>query len=134
MSEFTAYIDGSCAPVNPGGTAVSKFLVLDNGKRIFSESLVIGSGPGMSNNLAEYAALVALLDWITRFGSEHIQKMTIFCDSSLVVNQMVGSFRVKTGLYKETYKLAVEKWSPLVGKCGLKLVYIPRGENKAHGI
>jgi len=134
MKEFTAYIDGSCAPINPGGTAISKFLVLDNGKRVFSESLVLGSGLGMSNNLAEYGALVALLDWITRFGTENIQRMTIFCDSSLVVNQMVGSFRVREGLYKETYKLAVEKWGPLVNKCGLKLVYIPRDKNMAHNV
>lgn len=132
---YTAYIDGSCAPVNPGGTAVAKFLVQDNtGRYIHSESNIIGTGLGMSNNVAEYCALIALLDWLKTHEPSKITSLTVLSDSNLVVNQINGDFKIKNGLYKESALLANEKWQELETQLKLRIIYIPREENQAHDV
>jgi len=135
MGEYQAYIDGSCSPVNPGGTAVAKFLVKSpEGKTFHSESNIIGTGPRMSNNVAEYCALIALLDWLKLYGPDKVLFLVIFSDSNLVVNQINGDFKIKNGLYRESALLANEKWQELETQLKLRIVYIPREENQAHDV
>ena len=135
MNDFTAYIDGGCSPTNPGGTAVAKFLIKDpTGRYLHSENNVIGTGPRMSNNVAEYCALIALLDWVKRYGPEKILSLVILSDSTLVVNQINGDFKIKNGLYRESALLANEKWQEMETQLKLRLVYITREENQAHEV
>lgn len=140
MAGYTAYIDGGCAPVNPGGTAVAKFLVKSpTGIYVHSESNIIGKGPGMSNNVAEYCALIALLDWVKvhrldKDGPDKMLLLTILSDSNLVVNQINGDFKIKKGLYREAALLANEKWQELETQLKLRIIYIPREENQAHDV
>jgi ribonuclease HI len=135
MAVYTAFIDGSCAPVNPGGTAISKFIVLDpTGRYIHSESNIIGTGKNMSNNVAEYCALISLLDWVNLYGPEKLLSLVIQSDSNLVVNQINGDFKIKKGLYRESALLANEKWQELETQLKLRIVYIPREENQAHDV
>lgn len=50
--------DGSCGPKNPGGTAAFGFTLKLSDKSLnISGHGIIGTGPGMTNNLAEYYAL-----------------------------------------------------------------------------
>jgi len=141
--DYVAYIDGSCAPKNPGGTAVSKFHLLDcfggqlQTKHI--ESNILGSGPQFSNNVAEWGALISLLDYIkgNMFLSPSLSNqlsVLVKSDSMMLVQQVLGEFQVKGGLYKEVALLGLEKWKELKSRVKLDIVYIPREENLAHDV
>jgi hypothetical protein len=59
---IVVYIDGLCEPVNPGGTATYGFVIQDDSGTIFARRAgLVRKGPGMSNNVAEYAALREVL-------------------------------------------------------------------------
>ncbi|KAG7559439.1 Ribonuclease H domain [Arabidopsis thaliana x Arabidopsis arenosa] len=76
-----------------------------------------------SNNEAEYEALLAGLRLALAIGAE---KIIVYCDSQLVVNQFAGDYEAKAPRM-EAYLLAVKK---LAGKFKeFVLVRIPRGEN-----
>ncbi len=63
--KLTVYCDGSCGPINPGGTAAYGFVVKnDDLDVIYEGSGKVGAGELMSNNVAEFAALVAAMEWI----------------------------------------------------------------------
>lgn len=59
MKRLEVFIDGCCEPVNPGGTAAYGVVVKCEGKVLFSEGKIVGSGNGISNNVAEYSGLLA---------------------------------------------------------------------------
>lgn len=85
-----AYTDGACRGGNPGDCSCS-FLVLDEkGGLIHLASRYLG--PSLhSNNYAEYAGLIDLLEWADR---SKITGIEIYCDSALIVNQTNGEWRV----------------------------------------
>ncbi len=84
------YFDGACGPKNPGGTAAWGFLIKKNGTTVFKNSKVIGSGEGMTNNLAEYHALLAALKFLTTSNQPSIanHQLAIYTDSNLVYNMV----------------------------------------------
>jgi len=83
------YFDGACEPINPGGTASYGFVIKKDGRIIAQDSKVVGSGTGMTNNLAEYHGLLAALKYLlTCKTREHINALTIFTDSNLVYNMI----------------------------------------------
>ncbi len=91
------YIDGCCEP-NPGGTASYGMVVYRDDVRIFSKGVVIGTGAAMSNNVAEYAGLIAFL--MLWHGQE---EAAIHSDSQLLVRQMSGEWKAHAGLYLDYY-------------------------------
>jgi ribonuclease HI len=66
---LVVYIDGACKPVNPGGTASYGLVVKfhQTGEVLYQEAKIVGSGPFMSNNVAEYSALLAFLKWLVAY-------------------------------------------------------------------
>lgn len=106
MAKLKAYIDGACEPVNPGGTASYGLVVKSNGITIFTDSAIVGNGPKMSNNVAEYSGLIAFLEWYVQHGDN--MKSIVYSDSSLLVNQMTGRWRVQRGLYLPYYEQACQ--------------------------
>lgn len=99
------WFDGGCGPRNPGGHATYGAVVRDaSGKRIFADSVYLGHGPEMSNNVAEYAGICAVMEFLI---SENIQQATIYGDSKLVVKQLNRKWKARGGLYFETYKRAI---------------------------
>src|SRR5271165_4420697 len=101
MRKFIGYFDGCCEPINPGGT-------MGIGAVVTEDDQVIWKAAGMcepdddsgstSNNLAEYAALLALLDYLT--AAELLDSDIIICgDSKLVIEQMSGRRQIGSGLY-----------------------------------
>ncbi len=64
---------------------------------------VIGEGPEMSNNRAEYQALREVLQWLLD-NSLSEENISVTSDSSLLVNQMQGKWKVKGGLFFTAYK------------------------------
>lgn len=114
------YFDGSCLPVNPGGTARAGAVVYQNGKRIAQLSRKIGSGPGMSNNVAEYAALYLALEYLIEKNLQN-EKIKAYGDSQIVVNAvnrikpskgLCHDFSVKTIFLSRQFPNANFIWIP----------------------
>lgn len=90
------WFDGSCGPKNPGGKIGWGFVILYNGAERVRESHSAPAHPGNSNNRAEYLALRAALDWLWRHGLS-VEAIRVRGDSSLVIRQMKGEWRIKPG-------------------------------------
>jgi len=124
------WIDGACEPINPGGTASYGVVVKHRGKVLFSECKVIGEGPAMSNNVAEYSGLIAFLEWYiplkARFNTK--QRPVIYSDSRLLIKQMSKEWRARKGLYLPYYNRARN----LIRQNNLDLSFwwVPREQNE----
>lgn len=57
------FIDGLCEPMNPHGTAAYGIVIYRDGVQIKTLKGIVGSGTGMSNNVAEYSGLVELIKY-----------------------------------------------------------------------
>jgi ribonuclease HI len=80
------YFDGACEPVNPGGTAAYGWVIYKD-RKIFKEgSGIVGSGEGMTNNIAEYTGLLEGVKAFKALGEK--AKLTIRGDSNLVVSMV----------------------------------------------
>jgi len=124
------WIDGACEPVNPGGTATYGVVVKHQGKVLFSDSKVIGEGPAMSNNVAEYSGLIAFLEWYIplKAGFNTKQRPVIYSDSRLLIKQMSKEWRARKGLYLPYYNRARN----LIRQNNLDLSFwwVPREQNE----
>lgn len=122
---LTAYIDGLCEPKNPDGIASYGLVIYSNNKKIYEERKVVGKGKGISNNVAEYSALVALLQYLLDNNIEG--KVHVRSDSQLVIYQMKGEWDVKDGLYVDKWYEARKLMKDL--KNELRFEWIEREEN-----
>ncbi|MCD6510026.1 MAG: ribonuclease HI family protein [Thermoprotei archaeon] len=125
---ITVYFDGLCEPVNPGGVATYGFIVYRDHEKLYEEAGVIGVGAlgdDVTNNVAEYTALIRALEWLIRngFTEEHI---TVKGDSQLIIRQMQGIYSVRSPrllLLHRRAKVLTSKFK------SLKLEWVPREEN-----
>ena len=118
------YFDGACEPTNPGGWGLFGYVVRKDGKLFALRSGCIGTGHWMTNNVAEYYALMRLLKFIRDSFPE--EKILIMGDSSLVINQIKGEFKVKNVRLKELWR----KCRELMKDMNVKFRWIPREENR----
>jgi ribonuclease HI len=81
-----AWIDGA-ARGNPGEAGFGVHLEIDGTSRE-----IVGFLGQATNNVAEYAALLAVLTYAVREG---IERLEIQSDSQLLVRQLEGRYRVK---------------------------------------
>lgn len=97
---LTVYTDGGSSG-NPGPSA-SAFVYYLRGKPVLKKSFFIGN---KTNNLAEYQAIVFSLDYLinNRSSFSQVERVDFFSDSSLVVNQLSGLFRIKNKKIKEVF-------------------------------
>ena len=85
-----AYTDGA-ARNNPGKSA-SGYCLLDNKHRVLAEDAFYNGE--CTNNVAEYKAVIAALSTALKmFGKE--SELVLVSDSRLIVNQLVGNYKVK---------------------------------------
>jgi ribonuclease HI len=77
------YFDGACEPVNPGGTASYGWVIGRDGHIIAQDGQIIGSGDGMTNNVAEYTGLIESLKALSNLGITS-GEIRIHGDSDLV--------------------------------------------------
>jgi len=125
---LSIYIDGACEPFNPGGTASYGLVVkAQTGLVLHGEAKIVGSGSGISNNVAEYSALIASIEWHMENCST--ETVCIMSDSLMLVNQMNGIWQARRGLYLpyllKALKLIEEH--KLEGRYSFK--WIPREQN-----
>ena len=121
MSERTAtiQIDGA-ARGNPGPAAFA-YVIAELGQPMIEESGLLGSE---TNNIAEYTALVRVLERATQEG---LQQLHIQSDSELLVKQMNGEYRVKNAELKVLYDAAQDL---LQGFSHVRIQHIRREQNK----
>jgi len=98
----TAYVDGASRG-NPGPAGYGVYMTTDSGD-IIEVSGYLGT---TTNNVAEYSGLLEALSIAREEGATDVE---IISDSLLLVNQMLGKFRVKhenlIPLYKKARGLA----------------------------
>jgi ribonuclease HI len=92
------WYDGCCEPVNPGGNAAFGALIKVDGQTIWDRSGFIGSGPGMSNNVAEYSGMIGVLEKLIELGMKK-ERILVRGDNMITIMQMAGKWRARRGLY-----------------------------------
>jgi len=120
---ITVFFDGLCEPKNPGGVATYGYVIYRGIKKIKAGCRVIGSGVGMTNNVAEYSGLKRAAEWINQNGIE--DDILFKGDSQLVINQMNGIWQIKSGTSR---RFVPEIRGLLKGK-RVKFVWVPREQN-----
>ncbi len=88
---IVVHCDGLC-DINPGGIATWGYVVEVDGME-YTPSGVVGEGEGMTNNVAEYQAIIHALQWLDK-GEYKGRRVRMFTDSRLVVNQLTNQWAV----------------------------------------
>jgi ribonuclease HI len=114
------HTDGLAMPTNPG-IGTFGYVIYVDGKRTVARHGF--AGEPVTNNYAEYEGVVKALREVEGRSDE---KVVVYSDSKLVVNQMSGEWRFKKGTYVDKYLEAKE----LAAKFGdLTFKWIPREQN-----
>ena len=117
---ITAYVDGG-ARGNPGSAGYGAVITDENGVTVAE----LYAGIGVStNNVAEYRGLIAALEWAVEHG---VQRLHVRSDSLLIVQQMLGNYRVKNQGLLPLHRRAQQ----LVNKVGhVTFEHVRREQNK----
>ncbi len=113
-----AWIDGACRG-NPGEAGFGVVAEAGDG-----EEQLGGFLGRTTNNVAEYAALVAALSWAGRRG---VERLELFSDSQLLVRQLNGAYRVKAPHLVPIF-LKVLELRRAIPWCRIR--HVPRAENR----
>src|SRR5215831_13387977 len=116
----TANIDGA-ARGNPGPAAYGVVLRRPDGTPLESLGKYIGR---LTNNAAEYYALIAALDYAAANG---IRRLRVLSDSQLIVNQMKGLYKVKHPDLRPLHERAKKQAAALEA---FAIQYVPREQNR----
>lgn len=135
MTNYKLFFDGSCGPKNPGGTAAYGYVLFKEGQEeaVRHGSGVIGSGAGMTNNLAEFYALDRGLaeGFIFCHDTSARCLLNVYGDSNLVIQIMSGHWRAKADkAYYQAYEYATANLR-LIRQRGHAVTFdwIPREQN-----
>ncbi len=118
---YTANIDGA-ARGNPGPASYGVVVKRPDGRPLESLGKYIGRH---TNNVAEYYALIAALDYAVAKG---IRRLRVHSDSQLIVNQMKGLYKVKHPDLRPLHERAKKQ---AAGLEAFTIQYVPREENRA---
>ncbi|MDP3938723.1 MAG: ribonuclease HI family protein [Deltaproteobacteria bacterium] len=114
------YTDGASRG-NPGLSGAGAFLTTEDGRVVSRVAMFLGE---MTNNMAEYTALLIGLKEARRIGAEEI---TIRSDSELLVRQLDGRYKVKNETLKILHGSALDL---LAGFKRWKAAHIRREKNE----
>jgi len=117
---YTANIDGA-ARGNPGPAAYGVVIRRPDGATHESLGKYIGRH---TNNVAEYYALIAALDYAAASG---IKRLLVFSDSQLIVNQIKGLYKVKHPDLRPLHERAKKQAAALES---FTIQYVPREQNR----
>jgi acyl dehydratase len=117
---YTANIDGA-ARGNPGPAAYGVILRRPDGTTHESLGKYIGR---TTNNVAEYYALIAALDYAAANG---IRRLRVYSDSQLIVNQIKGLYKVKHPDLRPLHERAKKQAATLES---FTIQYVPREQNR----
>ena len=97
---YVAYVDGASRG-NPGPASYAVIIEGPDGGRAFELGKYLGRE---TNNVAEYHALIAALDYAT---AHKISRLRVLSDSELLVRQMQGRYKVKSADLRPLYERAL---------------------------
>jgi|HubBroStandDraft_6_1064221.scaffolds.fasta_scaffold140520_2 acyl dehydratase/ribonuclease HI len=117
---YTANIDGA-ARGNPGPAAYGVIVRRPDGSTHESLGKYIGH---TTNNVAEYYALIAALDYAAASG---IRRLRVYSDSQLIVNQIKGLYKVKHPDLRPLHERAKKQAATLET---FTIQYVPREQNR----
>src|ERR1700722_6673722 len=117
---YTANIDGA-ARGNPGPAASGLIVRCPDGLTHESLGKYIGR---TTNNVAEYYALIAALDYAAASG---IRRLRVYSDSQLIVNQIKGLYKVKHPDLRPLHERAKKQAATLET---FTIQYVPREQNR----
>jgi ribonuclease HI len=106
---------------NPGAAAFAYVIAPENGEPI-EEAGCLGQ---LTNNQAEYTALVRALEHALELGTHH--HLHILSDSELLVKQMNGQYRVKNEELRGLFQQAQELTKQFTG--GVTIRHVRREQN-----
>ncbi len=118
--ELVAYVDGGSRG-NPGPSGLGVVIQDTRGRTLKTFSEYLGE---TTNNVAEYRALVAALEYAV---SERAERLKVYCDSELVALQMRGRYRVQSAHLRPLYLRARELADRLPQ---FSIVTLPREQNR----
>jgi ribonuclease HI len=124
MSEpvlLTIHTDGASRG-NPGEAAFA-YTIARDGAAVVEEAGCLGR---ITNNQAEYTALVRALEHALRLGTQH--RLLIHSDSELMVKQMRGEYKVKNEELRDLYDQARQIVRQFTGAVTFK--HVRREHNK----
>ena len=119
MTELTLFIDGASRG-NPGHAGIGIRIEAD-GKLLKEYCEYIGC---TTNNVAEYRALIKGLEMAA---DSEANRVTVFSDSELVVRQMNGTYKVKSGGLLPLYQTAQMQSRTFDG---FQIKHVRREQNK----
>jgi len=123
QSTITASFDGACQPFNPGGHMGLGWVIGDNDYHDY-----VAAVRGNSNNVAEYMALIRLLETVAEFPDP--RELRISGDSQLVVDQILGDSCVKAEHLIPLYAKATRLIEKLIAAgWTVSLRWVDRSEN-----
>jgi ribonuclease HI len=117
---LSIYTDGASRG-NPGKAAYAYVIEPERGDPI-EEAGCLGT---MTNNQAEYTALVRALEHALELGPQH--RLVVNSDSELMVKQMSGEYRVKNEDLRDLFAKAQELRKQFEG--GVNIRHVRRGQN-----
>lgn len=120
MKSLRLYTDGA-ARGNPGPAGLGLVIEDDQGLRLWGGCRYIGTA---TNNTAEY---MALIEGLKKAGEWNPDRLEVFMDSQLVVEQMTGRYKIKK---PELQALAQTARGLLNSFPEHSLTYVPRDRNK----
>jgi len=98
------YTDGACRG-NPGPGGAGAVINRIGKKKRYLYYYV---GDNTTNNVAEYTAVVLALEYLVREGIKEEDRIVLYTDSNLIVQQMSGKWQVKNEKLKPLYKEAMK--------------------------
>ena len=116
-----AFTDGA-ARGNPGEAGIGIIVSDEQGNTVLS---LYGSIGIATNNVAEYTALVTLLE---RAKGLRCSRLVIHSDSELMVRQLSGTYRVRDRGLKPQHAKAVRLMQELPFEC--RIEHVPREGNR----
>lgn len=118
---LTIHTDGASRG-NPGAAAFA-YVIARKGAAAIENAGRIGE---MTNNQAEYTALVRALEHALKLGPKH--RVVLHSDSELMVKQMKGEYKVKNEELRPLYQRAKDLAEEFTG--GVNFVHVRRELNK----
>lgn len=117
--EWQIWTDGACHG-NPGPSGIGAVLVGPQGAVVEELTRSIGRA---TCNVAEYWALIEALKLARTHG---VERLLVFSDSTLVVEQMVGRWRAKSPSIRSLHEVACNLAAEFVT---VSYLWVPREQN-----
>lgn len=119
------FTDGG-ARGNPGPAGIGIHVTDGSDFTVFDQHKFLGEA---TNNVAEYKGLLTALEWLEQFTKENeVERIEIFMDSNLVVEQINKNWKIKQDHLAE---IAMQVWNKLENiAIPYKLTHVRREKNK----